>query len=241
LEFLTRAHQRLNIRRLKVVKWLGENDFVARMNVNVNHRRKDPALPKTLDVRIIGRQIATRNGARSKPLWLVTSLLNAATYPADEIAEQYQRRWRIETLFGQLKGPLGTDVLRSQTVDGVSKELAARIIAPNCVHGLMLQADDEHDVDPMRISFVGAVRAVLTFSHYFATAPPWKLPQIEQTMLRTIAQRLVPHRPGRQEPRAVTHERKHYPASKPPENNGEPNGTPLNETPFASVPYFPLS
>jgi hypothetical protein len=185
--------------------------------------------------------LPVENRPAPKPIWLVTSLLDPTRYPAAELVELYGRRWGIETLFRRLKINLHADVLRSQTVDGVSKELAARIIALNCVHGLILQAAETHNVDPMRISFIGAVRAVVTFSHFFATAPPWKLPQIEQTMLRTIAQRLVPHRPGRQEPRAVTHERKHYPASKPPENNGEPNGTPLNETPFASVPYFPLS
>jgi len=214
LEFLTKAHQRLNIGRLKVVEWLGENDFIARMTVGKTYRRKDPLLPAFIEVRIVGAKVAGRASPRPKPIWLVTSLTDAMAYPADEIVELYSRRWRIETLFAQLKTSLGADVLRSQTVEGVSKELAAKVVALNCIRCLMLQAADEHNIDPMRISFVGAVRAVLTFSHYFATAPPWKLRSLEQALLQTIAHHLVPHRPGRQEPRATRHETKHYPRLK---------------------------
>ncbi len=214
LEFLTRAHQRLRIDRLKVVEWLGENDFITRMTVSKPYRRKDPSLPASIKVRIVGAKVVGRESPRPKPIWLVTSLLDPTRYPADEIVELYRRRWRIETLFAQLKTNLGADVLRSQTVEGVSKELAAKVVALNCIRCLMLQAAEVHDVDPMRISFVGAVRAVLTFSHYFATAPPWKLPQIEQALLRTIAHHIVPYRPGRIEPRATRHETKHYPRLK---------------------------
>jgi len=214
LEFLTKAHQRLNIGRLKVVEWLGENDFVARMTVNKTYRRKDPSLPAFIEVRLVGAKVVGRESPRPKPIWLVTSLLDAMAYPAAEIVELYGRRWGIETLFRQLKINLHADVLRSQTVDGVQKELAARIIALNCVHGLILQAAKTHDVDPMRVSFTGAVRAILTFSPHFATAPPWKLPILQQALLQRIAHHIVPYRPGRIEPRAVTRERKHYPRFK---------------------------
>lgn len=211
VEFLTRAHQRLNIGRLKVVEWLGENDFVARMAVNKTYRRKDPSLPTFIEVRLVGVKVSGRKSPRLKPIWLVTSLLDPTRYPAAELVELYGRRWGIETLFGQLKINLHADVLRSQAVDGVQKELTARIIALNCVHGLILQAAKTHHVDPMRVSFSGTVRAILTFSPHFATAPPWRLRSLEQALLRTIAHRLVPYRPGRIEPRAVTRERKHYP------------------------------
>ena len=214
LEFLTRAHQRLNIGRLKVVEWLGENDFITQLTVSKIYRRKDPTLPETIRVRLIGRSVSSRDSSQRKPIWLVTSLTDSVAYPADEIVELYSRRWRIETLFSQLKTSLGADVLRSQTVEGVSKELAAKVVALNGIRCLMLQAADEHDADPMRISFVGTIRAVLTFSHHFATAPPWKLRPLEQALLRTIAHRLVPLRPGRQEPRATRHETKHYPRLK---------------------------
>ncbi|MHC4575545.1 MAG: hypothetical protein ACYS76_15720, partial [Planctomycetota bacterium] len=61
------------------------------------------------------------------------------------------------------------------------------------------------------ISFVHAVRAIVMFSPALAAEPIWKLPQIYRAMLAEIAAYLVPERPARNEPRAVTRERKHYP------------------------------
>jgi len=79
----------------------------------------------------------------------------------------------------------------------------------------MLEAAiDNDDVDPIRISFVYAVRTIVMFTPALATEPIWKLPKIYKAMLAEIAAHLVPERPGRNEPRAVTRERKHYPKLK---------------------------
>lgn len=42
----------------------------------------------------------------------------------------------------------------------------------------------------------------------------WKLPSIYRTLLREIADHRVPWRPGRNEPRMITREQKHYPSLK---------------------------
>lgn len=210
LQFLTRVHQRLRIDRLRRVEVFAENDVVVALPVNPNHRRKDPRLPRTVRVRLIAATVPTRKNRR-QTMWFATSLLDAKAYPADEIVELYGRRWGIETLFRQLKVDLHADVLRSRTADGVRKELAARVTALNVVRCLMLQAAGEHDVDPMRIRFAGAVRVVLAFSPHLAMAPPWKLPELGAAMLRQIALDILPDRPGRLEPRAIRREKKHYP------------------------------
>lgn len=209
LEFLTRAHQRLKISRLKPLAGYGPDDFVTDLKIGKAHRRKNPDLPATVRVRLIHAMVRSRG--RRESMWFVTSLLDAAAYPASEIVELHARRWRIETLFLQLKHRLSADVLRSQTPEGVRKELAACVAALNIVRTIMLEAAIEHRKDPMRLSFVAAVRAILSFAPILATAPPWKLPDIYDAMLREIAAAEIPLRPGRHEPRAVRHERKHYP------------------------------
>ncbi|MCE5341551.1 MAG: hypothetical protein LLF92_10585 [Planctomycetaceae bacterium] len=75
----------------------------------------------------------------------------------------------------------------------------------------MLEAAAAQNIDPIRISFVCSVRTILYFSPAFASEPIWQLPQIYKAMLVEIGTYLVPERPGRKEPRAVTRERKHYP------------------------------
>jgi hypothetical protein len=125
--------------------------------------------------------------------------------------ELYARRWRIETLFEQFKVRLSADVLRSKTAGNVLKELAARMVAMNVVRAIMLEAAAAHGQDPMTLSFVHALRAILAFAPVLATAPAWKLPAIYEAMLREIAACRIRHRPGRLEPRAVRREWKHYP------------------------------
>jgi hypothetical protein len=209
LEFLTRVHQRLKMSRLRPLEGYPPNDFVADLQVARLHRRKNPSLPKTVRVRFIQAELRIRG--RRQATWFVTSLLDPAAYPADQVVQLYARRWRIETLFLQLKVRLSADVLRSKTASGVLKELAARLTAMNVVRAILLEAAVGHGLDPMTLSFVHALRAILAFAPILATAPAWKLPTIYQAMLREIASHRVPARPGRLEPRATRREKKHYP------------------------------
>ncbi len=210
LEFLTRANQRLKISGIKRVHAYSRHDFLGWLTVNKNHRKNDPGLAAKVLVRLI--QTTVRIRGKRRVIWLVTSLLDAQQYPAVEIVGLYGRRWRIESLFEQLKIRLSADVLRSHNPEGIHKELAARFIALNIVHSIMLESANRYTVDPMHISFAYAVRAVLMFSPALACEPIFALPQIYEAMLFEIACHVVPERAGRNEPRAVRREHKHYPA-----------------------------
>ena len=209
LEFLTKAHQRLKISRIKPIQSYSRYDFLGWLNINETYRRKDPQLPIKIMVRFI--RTVVRDRGQRKIVWLVTSLLDDRLYPAKEIALLYGKRWRIETLFREVKINLSADVLRSMCPQAIRKEAAARLIAVNIVRMIMIEAAIEKSVDPTRISFVHAIRAILMFAPALACEPIWKLPQIYKAMLLEIGTNLVPERPGRNEPRAVTRERKHYP------------------------------
>lgn len=212
LEFLTRAHQCLILSRIKRVPSYSRNDFVGWLTINKNYRKKDPNLPPHLLVRFLRATVRVRG--KRQAIWLATSLLDDKEYPAAEIVQLYGRRWRIETAFEQLKIRLSADVLRSHSPDGIRKEFAARCIALNMVHSILVEAANLHHVDPMRLSFAHAVRAILIFSPALACEPVLRLPQIYSALICEIAHHLVPERPGRIEPRAVRREHKHYPALK---------------------------
>ena len=207
--FLTRVHHRQNISRLRPLEGYGHNDFVTNLAVSRVHQLKDPTLPKAVQVRLIKATLRIR-GQRTVT-WFVTSLLDEATYPASEIIELYARRWRIETLFLQLKVNLSADVLRSKTPDNVLKELAARMTALNVVRMIMLEAAAKHGQDPGLLSFVHGLRMILAFAPSLAMAPMRQLPAIYEAMLFEIAACRVRQRPERLEPRAVRRENKHYP------------------------------
>ena len=211
LQFLTRAHQRLKISKVKRVVQYNGNDFIGRLTINKLYRRKDPSLPTHIDVRFLKAVLRMRG--RRQVIWFVTSLLDPVRYPADQIIALYARRWRIETLFREVKITLSADVLRSQSPDGIHKEIAARLTALNVVRTLMLQAAAEAQLeDPLRISFVHAIRAILRFSSALGHAPLASVPAIYQAMLAEIASDLNAERQGRLEPRAIRREHKHYPS-----------------------------
>ena len=211
VEFLTRAHHRLKIARVKRLVRYSSEDFLGRLNLGRLHRRKDPSLPTHINVRFLRAILRIRG--RRQTVWFVTSLVNPDRYPADQIIQLYAWRWRIETLFRELKITLSADVLRSQTPNGIRKEIIARLIALNVVRILILEAATAAQVpDPLRISFVHAVRAILSFSPALGHAPLAAVPGIYHAMLMEIASHLNPERPGRLEPRAVRRDHKHYPS-----------------------------
>jgi hypothetical protein len=211
LEFLTRAHQCLKIARVKRVLRYTSEDFLGRLNINKLHRRKDPSLPTHIDVRFLKAVLRLRG--QRQTVWFTTSLLDPVRYPAEEVIALYTRRWRIETLFREVKITLSADVLRSQSPEGIRKEIVARLTALNVVRPLMLEAAARAQIeDPLRISFVHAIRAILSFSPALGQAPLAAVPGIYQALLTEIASHVTPDRPGRLEPRAVRRDHKNYPS-----------------------------
>jgi len=212
LQFLTRMHHLLKVSRLRRVVSCGKDDFVTDLVLSPRYRQQDPQLPASVRVRVIRARVKIRG--KREVIWLVTSLLDAKRYPAAEVVELYGKRWRIEELLREVKVEMSADVLRSRTVAGVHKELAARMMAVNLVRMVTLQAAREHGIDPLRISFVHATRAILSYAPTMATVWPGRLPYIYAAMLKEIASQVVPYRPGRNEPRAVRREPRQYPTLK---------------------------
>jgi hypothetical protein len=157
------------------------------------------ALPLTLTVRECQYRV-TRPGFRVRTVTLVTTLLDADAYPAEELASLYYRRWGVETDLAHLKTTLGMDVLRCETEAGVLKELTTFAIVYNLVRLVMLEAGRRQGVPPERISFVDALR-------WLSSSPPGAaLPELV----------VNPHRPGRVDPRCKKRRAKKYPYMKRP-------------------------
>ena len=157
------------------------------------------ALPQTLVVREL-RYTIRIPGRRTQQVTLVTTLLDAKRYSARALAKLYGLRWQAETDLKALKQTLGLDVLRSQTVPGVVKELLAFAIIYNLVRRVMHTAAQQQQVEPARISFVDAWRWL---KH---ARPGQAVPKL----------RVNPVRPGRVEPRVRKRRPKQFPVMKRP-------------------------
>ena len=156
-----------------------------------------------LSVRVL-RYTLRRAGFRTRSLTLVTTLVDAQLYPAEQLALLYARRWQIELWFRDLKTSMGMEVLRCQSPKMIHKELEMYFIAYNLIRCLMIQASRAYEVDLQRLSFKGTVDGVRQFSVAIAQARSRKKQkELTDKLLQTIAADIVPDRPGRREPRAV--------------------------------------
>jgi len=151
------------------------------------------ALPETITVRELRFWIAQR-GCRTRVITLATTLFDAERYPKADLVELYGQRWQIETDFRHLKQTLRMDVLHCKSVEGVQKELTVYALVYNLVRLVMLAAAQRQRVPVERLSFIDAVRWLADAIHGAAE----------------LKLRLVPHRPGRFEPRAVKRRPKEY-------------------------------
>lgn len=169
------------------------------------------ALPEEIKVRLV-RFTAACRGFRTQRITLVTTLLDAALYPAAELVALYLRRWRIELCLRDVKTTLGLEQLRCQSPAIVRKELLAGLIAHNLIRCLMAEAAQVHEAELERLSFKGAVDALRQYSAVLEQARTNRLKRkLWQDLLRTLACDLVPLRPGRTEPRAVKRRPKPFP------------------------------
>lgn len=208
IEFITRANQRLKVELLKVIEVVGKNDFIVELPIPPLYWRKDSTLPRSIRVRMIKTEVRIRE--KKEILWLVTSLLDAKKYPAQEIKLLYKRRWKVEGLIEELKIWLSADVLRSKTENGIYKEMYARVIAFNLIHWLILKSAKKYQKDPERISVSATLRLTAAYSLKMSVAPFWRLPSLYEELFEKIAHSKVPYRPDRLEPRLKKRDHKHY-------------------------------
>ena len=115
------------------------------------------ALPGEITVRELRYRVEVP-GYRVREITLATTLLDAAAYPAEALAELYFRRWQVEINFRHIKMGMKMDVVRCETVEGVLKELAVFALAYNLVRSVMGESARLQGVAPDRIGLVDAVR-----------------------------------------------------------------------------------
>lgn len=141
-------------------------------------------------------------GFRVDSVVLVTTMLDAAEYTKEELADLYLQRWNVELDLRAIKDVLQMDVLRCQSPEMVEKEIWMHLLAYNLIRGVMAQAAQAHNKRPRLLSFKGALQTITAFQEVMRRASPADRELLLQVMLRAIAQQDVGDRPGRAEPRA---------------------------------------
>jgi Transposase DDE domain len=157
------------------------------------------ALPEVLICRIITYSVL-QPGYRTRQITLLCTLLDAGIYPWHELADLFRRRWQVETNFWHIKITLKMDVVHCKTVEGVLKELMVFALAYNLVRVVMVEAAVRRGVEVDRVSFVDALRWLLSAGGHL---------DLDRVVVN-------PDRPGRVQPRVRKRRPKEYPLMQEP-------------------------
>jgi hypothetical protein len=114
-------------------------------------------------VRVLDAQVTvtTSAGRSCDGCRLITTLLDAARYPAGDLAVLYHERWEVETAYLELKSTiLGGRVLRARTPDGIEQEIYALLVTYQALRTAIADAASTvPGTNPDRASFTVALNA----------------------------------------------------------------------------------
>ncbi len=151
-------------------------------------------------------------GFRTESFYIVTTLLDPIEYPANEISDLYFQRWDVELFFRDIKTTMGMDILRCKTPSMVKKEILMHFIVYNCIRRLMFEAAEKEQLLVRRISFKGSIQAVRQWEPHINRIKTNRNERLQLLtgLYNSIANNIVPERPGRSEPRCVKRRPKPY-------------------------------
>jgi hypothetical protein len=151
-------------------------------------------------------------GFRTQQFHIVTTLVDAVQYPAEELAGLYFRRWDVELFLRDIKTTMGMDILRCHTPEMIRKEILMHFIAYNCIRRLMCEAAKQVKLEVRVVSFKGSVQALRNWEPHLNQA---KISRAERLRLicdlyEAMTNTPINQRPGRSEPRCLKRRKKNY-------------------------------
>jgi hypothetical protein len=174
------------------------------------------ALPDTLTVRVV-HFVVRQRGFRTRAVYLVTTLVDAQTYPVHELAVLYRERWQAELDIRALKQSLGLKLLSCQTPEMVHAELWVHLLAYNLVRCVLAQAATDLGLKARQLSFTGGVQTLDAFRWLLscqAEANGAVSSDVTRALTAALSVHRVGNRPDRWEPREIKHRQRKYPELK---------------------------
>lgn len=199
----------------RVLERLGPGDFLVEWDKTGNcpdwltpEQWND--LPPTLTLRMIQFKVDVP-GFRTEAITVVTTIFDKKRYPKKAFVELYERRWRVELFFRDLKTTMRMDVLRTKTPQMIRKEMLMHLLAYNMIRALMWQAGVCYDVNAGQISFKRSLDMVRTWATaLMLMEDEQRRDDMGEKLLRYISRCIIRPRPNRSEPRAKKRRPKNY-------------------------------
>ena len=148
---------------------------------------------------------------------LVTTLLSHQRFPALELACAYHERWEIELVIDEIDTHqrLAQGPLRSKSPVAVIQEAYGLLIAHFAIRFLMHEAACQFRIDPDRLSFTHALELVRNAVDQFQIVAKDQLGVLYDRLLADIADRQLPKRRLRSNPRVVKRKMSNFRKKRP--------------------------
>ena len=144
---------------------------------------------------------------------IATTLLDAITYPAQDILMLYVKRWDIELRFRDIKTTMGMEIFHVKSPEMAHKTLEMMVIAYNLMRTMTQKAAREAGKPLVEMSFKGCLDTITSSQIIFA-GPWWHVIKYEKMAMQVVqicAGKQIDIRPFRQEPRALKRRPKPFP------------------------------
>lgn len=173
-DLLWRVQAQIPLPRLEKLK---DGSYLSEVRPRSTERKR--VRERRIPVRLIEFDVTV--GKHREHYRLITNILDPDVATAMELARLYARRWKIETIFDEIKTRLrgGTPALRSKRPDLIKQDFYGLVLAHFGVRSLMLEAAREAHVDPDELSFAHALSVIIrrlpemvSFSPSFQEALP---------------------------------------------------------------------
>lgn len=169
------------------------------------------ALPDIMELRYVKAKVEGRDG-KLKTIYLVTTLLDPADYPGDEIALLYGERWAIEVKIRDIKTTMKFEMMRVKSPDMAHRTMKMIQIAYNLVKARQAEAIKGEAIQLGELGFKGTLDLINKSRSAFTglASHPRRLDGAVNIFEADLRERIIQIRPGRQEPRAMKIRPKSY-------------------------------
>lgn len=168
-DLLWRVQKNIPLPRLRTF-----NDRSYQSEVRPRSTEKKKVRERSIQVRVVEFDVTVRG--RREHYRLITTLLDPRQATAIELARLYAKRWKIETIFDEIKnhrrGGGSAVALRSKRPDLVRQDFYGLLLAHFGVRSLMVEAAQEANVEPGCLSFTHALAVVIRRLPEMVSFPP---------------------------------------------------------------------
>ncbi len=166
-DLLWRVQKNISLPRLQRLK---DGSYLSEVRPRSTERKS--VREQKIVVRLIEFDVSVRG--KSEHYRLITTLLDPKQGSAIDLARLYARRWKIETIFDEIKDRLrhGELALRSKLPDLVRQDFYGLLLAHFGVRSLMLEAARKEGVEPDELSFTHALSVIIRRLPEMVSFPP---------------------------------------------------------------------